>query len=137
MSPELKIIIYEEKNILKRMLNLLDEQYEYVINKEVLKMDKIAKDLDCVAKELATTEINRRKIMGSEANIREVVEDSNDENIKLAYEEIKSTLKMIQIQKDANNMLIKQRLFFTKKMINYIKPNQSLGTYNANGQVGR
>ncbi|MGL6104493.1 flagellar protein FlgN [Romboutsia sp.] len=137
MNPELKIVIYEEKNILKKMLSLLDEQYEYVINKEVLKMDKIVKDLDDVAKELATTEIKRRSIMGSEASISELVEGSNDEKIKAVYEEIKSTLKMIEIQKEANGMLIKQRLFFTKKMINCIKPSQGLSTYNANGQVGR
>lgn len=137
MNPELKIVIYEEKNVLKKMLNLLDEQYEYVINKEVLKMDKIAKELDEVAKELATLEIKRRSIMGSEASISELVKDSNDENIKAVYEEIKSTLRMVEIQKEANGTLIKQRLFFTRKMINSIKPKQGLSTYNANGQVGR
>ena len=60
-----------------------------------------------------------------------------DENIKVAYEEIKNTLKMIEIQKNANSILIKQRLFFTKKMINCIKPSKSIGTYNAYGQVGK
>ncbi|HSQ88014.1 flagellar protein FlgN [Romboutsia sp.] len=137
MSPELKIIIYEEKNILKKLLNLLDEQHELVINKEVLKMDKIAQELDNTSKELATVEIKRRNIMGSESSMKTVIENCEDENIKQAYEEIESTLKMIEIQKEANSNLIKQRLFFTKKMINFIKPNKGAGTYNSYGQVGK
>ena len=46
MNPEIKVIIYEEKNILKNLLTLLDEQYDYIINKDIIKMDKIASKLD-------------------------------------------------------------------------------------------
>lgn len=137
MSPELKIIIFEEKNILKKMLGQLDEQYDLVIAKEVMKIDKIAKELDETAKELARMEIKRRKIMGSDASVKEAVSICEDENVKKAYEDIVKMLNMIEIQKEANSMLIKQRLFFTKKMINCIKPNQGVGTYNAYGQVGK
>jgi hypothetical protein len=75
--------------------------------------------------------------MGSESNIKETIENCNDENIKQAYIEMKNHLKMIEIQKESNAMLIKQRLFFTKKMINTIKPSKGIGTYNAYGQVGK
>lgn len=137
MNSQLKVIIFEEKNIIKNLLTLLDEQYNLIIDKDVIKMDKIAKELDEVAKDLARIEIKRRNIMGSEASMKEVVEDSNDEKVKQAYEEIQTTLKMIEIQKEANEILIKQRLFFTKKMINCIKPKKGIGTYNAYGQVGK
>ncbi|WP_018589202.1 flagellar protein FlgN [Terrisporobacter glycolicus] len=137
MNSQLKVIIFEEKNIIKNLLTLLDEQYNFIIDKDVIKMDKIAKELDEVAKNLARIEIKRRNIMGSESSMKEVVEASNDEKIKQAYEEIQATLKMIEIQKEANEILIKQRLFFTKKMINCLKPNKGIGTYNAYGQVGK
>ncbi|MDK2585811.1 flagellar protein FlgN [Romboutsia sedimentorum] len=137
MSPELKVVIYQEKTILKKLLELLDEQHELIINKDIMKIDKIAQELDSTAKELATTEIKRRSIMGSESSIKEIVGNCDDENIKQAYEEIKSNLKMIEIQKESNAILIKQRLFFTKKMINCIKPGKGIGTYNAYGQVGK
>ena len=137
MNPEIKVIIYEEKNILKNLLALLDEQYDYIINKEIIKMDKIAKKLDETSKELAKIEIQRRNIMGSEASIKEIVQLCDDENIKNAYEEIVSTLRMVQLQKEANDTLIKQRLFFTKKMINFIKPSKDIGVYNAYGKVGK
>ena len=137
MNPEIKVIIYEEKNILKNLLALLDEQYDCIINKEIIKMDKVAGKLDEASKQLAKIEIQRRNIMGSEANIREIVEQSDDENIKSAYEEIVSTLRMLQLQKEANDTLIKQQLFFTKKMINFIKPSKDIGVYNAYGKVGK
>lgn len=137
MNPEIKVIIYEEKNILKNLLALLDEQYDYIINKEIIKMDKVAKKLDETSKELAKIEIQRRNIMGSEASMKEIVQLCDDENIKNAYEEIVSTLRMVQLQKEANDTLIKQKLFFTKKMINFIKPSKNIGVYNAYGKVGK
>lgn len=137
MNSELKVIIFEEKNIIKNLLNLLDQQYDFVINKDVMKMDKVAKELDEVAKDLARIEIKRRNIMGNDASMKDIINACDDEKIKLAYEEIKKDLKMIEIQKEANEMLIKQRLFFTKKMMNFIKPNKGIGTYNSYGQVGK
>ena len=137
MNPEIKVIIYEEKNILKNLLSLLDEQYDCIINKDIIKMDKIAAKLDETSKELAKIEIQRRNLMGSEANIKDIISLSDDENIKSAYEEIVSTIKMLQLQKEANDTLIKQRLFFTKKMINFIKPSKDIGVYNAYGKVGK
>ena len=137
MNPEIKVIIYEEKNILKNLLTLLDEQYDYIINKDIIKMDKIASKLDETSKELAKIEIQRRNIMGSEASMKEIVQLCDDENIKNAYEEIVSTLRMVQLQKEANDTLIKQKLFFTKKMINFIKPSKDIGVYNAYGKVGK
>lgn len=137
MSPELKIVIYEEKNILKKLLDLLDEQYELLINKDVIKLDKIAEEIDLVAKELATLEIKRRNIVGSETSMAKLTEDCNDENIIKAYEDIKHYLHMLEVQKEANNNLIKQKLLFTKKMINFIKPSKGIGTYNSFGQVGK
>ena len=137
MNPDIKVIIYEEKSILKKLLSLLDEQYDCIINKDAIQMDKIASKLDEASKELAKIEIQRRNIMGSEASMRETISLCDDENIKSAYEEIVSTIKMVQLQKEANDTLIKQRLFFSKKMINLIKPSKDIGVYNAYGKVGK
>ena len=105
MNPEIKVIIYEEKNILKNLLALLDEQYDCIINKEIIKMDKIAKKLDETSKELAKIEIQRRNIMGSEASMKEIVQLCDDENIKNAYEEIVSILRMVQLGKKQTTLL--------------------------------
>ena len=137
MNPDIKVIIYEEKNILRNLLNLLDEQYDCIINKDVIKMEKVTSKLDEASKALAKAEIQRRNIMGSKDSMKEAVLNCDDENIKSAYDEIVNTIKMVEIQKQANDTLIKQRLFFTKKMINLIKPNKNIGVYNSYGKVGK
>lgn len=137
MSPELKVIIYEQRKMFKELLNLLDEQYDLILGKDPTLLDKIARKLENVSRDIAKLEIQRRNIVGSDFSMGTLIEESDDKNIKEAYEEIKQTIKMIEVQKESNHVLLKQKLFFTKKMLNVIKPNQGTGTYNYCGQVGK
>ena len=126
MNSELKVIIFEQKKILQNLLKLLDEQYNLVLNKDVI----------ALGKKLATIEIKRRNI-ASEEEFNNFIKNTDDEHITNVYNEMKELLTNLQKQKDINNTLIKQRLFFTNKMINVIKPSKNVNTYNAYGKVGR
>lgn len=137
MSPELKVIIYEQRKLFKELLNLLDEQYDLILGKDPTLLDKIARKLENVSRDIAKLEIQRRNIVGSDFSMGNLIEENDDKNIKEAYEEIKSTIKMIEVQKESNHVILKQKLFFTKKMLNVIKPSQGTGTYNYSGQVGK
>lgn len=132
---DVKAIIFEEKNLLKELLSLLDNQYDYILGQEVMKVDKVARDLDELSKKIAKAEIERRKIMGPETNVGKVIDEINDEALNKAYLEIQSLLSNIQIQKEANDELLKNKIFYTKKMINIINPNRPNPTYNAYGQM--
>lgn len=136
MNSELKLVIFEEKKILQSLLELLDEQYSLILSKDIIGLGKIADKIEEVGKNLAASEIKRRKIT-SEEEFNNFIKNTDDEHIKDVYEEIKILLTNLQNQKDTNNTLIKQRLFFTNKMINVIKPSKGIGTYNAYGKVGR
>ncbi|GIM32912.1 flagellar protein FlgN [Paraclostridium bifermentans] len=135
MSPELKVIIYEQRKMFKELLNLLDEQYDLILGKDPTLLDKIARKLENVSRDIAKLEIQRRNIVGSDFSMGTLIEENDDKNIKEAYEEIKSTIKMIEVQKESNHVILKQKLFFTKKMLNVLKPSQGIGTYNYSGQV--
>ena len=136
MNSELKVIIFEQKKILQNLLKLLDEQYNLVLNKDVIALGKIAEDIEEEGKKLATIEIKRRNI-ASEEEFNNFIKNTDDEHITDVYNEMKEIITNLQKQKDINNTLIKQRLFFTNKMINVIKPSKSVNTYNAYGKVGR
>ena len=136
MNSELKLVIFEEKKILQSLLELLDEQYSLILSKDIIGLGKIADKIEEVGKNLAASEIKRRKIV-SEEEFNNFIKNINDEHIKGVYEEIKNLLNNLQNQKDTNNTLIKQRLFFTNKMINVIKTSKGIGTYNSYGKVGR
>ncbi|GAA0708844.1 flagellar protein FlgN [Paraclostridium ghonii] len=137
MNPELKVVIYEQRKLFKKLLDLLDEQYDLMLSKDATLLDKIVKKLENTCRDIAKLEIQRRNIVGSDVSMSSLIEQSDDKNIKEAYEEIKQSIKMIEIQKESNQMLLKQKLFFNKKMLNVLKPNQGIGTYNYCGQVGK
>lgn len=137
MNPELKVIIYEQRKLFREVLNLLDEQYNLILGKDVKLLEKVAKKLENASRNVAKLEIQRRNIVGSNFSMVSLIEESDDKNIKEAYEEIKQTIKMIEIQKESNDVILKQKLFFNKKMLNVLKPSQGIGTYNYSGQVGK
>lgn len=136
MNPELKLVIFEEKKILQDLLELLDKQYQAILSKEVIDLEKITGHIECVGKKLAAAEIKRRKLI-NEDDFKGIIENCNDDYVKNVYEEIKSILNSLELQKSTNDTLIKQKLFFTNSMINVIKPSKTVGTYNSYGKVGR
>ncbi len=44
MNAELKLIVFEEKNILQELLELLDNQYKAIIDKEIILLENITKE---------------------------------------------------------------------------------------------
>ena len=136
MEAELKLVIFEEKNVLQELLELLDQQYKAILSKEVILLEKLTVEIEDMGKKLATIEIKRRKLINEE-DFKEFIENSNDEHMKCVYEEMKILLKNLELQNDTNNTIIKQQLFFTNKMINVIKPSKAIGTYNSYGKVHR
>ena len=136
MNSELKLVIFEEKKILQYLLQLLNEQYNLILSKDVISLGVIADKIEEQGKKLANIEIKRRKI-ATEEEFDNFIKNTDDEHIINVYEEIKTILTNLRDQKDINNTLIKQRLIFTNKMINVIKPSKGIGTYNAYGKVGR
>ncbi|MBP1890039.1 flagellar biosynthesis/type III secretory pathway chaperone [Clostridium moniliforme] len=134
MDSSLKLIIFEEKRILQELMNLLDKQYNLILSDEVVALDKVNEDIELIGKNLATIEIKRRDLI-KDNNFKEIIENSYDKHLKDVYEEVKGLLRDIELQNDTNSTLIKQRLFFTNKMIDVIKPSKNIGTYNSYGNV--
>lgn len=136
MNSELKLVIFEEKKRLQNLLNLLDEQYKLILSKDLIKLENIASEIELAGKSLAEIEIKRRKLINEE-EFKLLMENCDDEHIKDVFKEIKQILNNLTIQSNSNDTLLKQKLFFTNKMINMIKPSKGIGTYNSYGKVGR
>lgn len=134
MNSDLKLIIFEEKNVLQELVILLDKQYNSILSDEITLLDKLNEDIEIAGKKIATIEIKRREII-KDNDLREIIENSDDKHLKDVYKEVRSLVMSLELQKDTNYALIKQRLFFTNKIINVIRPSKSIGTYNAYGNV--
>ncbi|MFI3210546.1 MAG: hypothetical protein R3Y64_05795, partial [Peptostreptococcaceae bacterium] len=70
---DIKDIIIKQKKLFEELLKLLDDQYEFLIGNDPMKVDKVARELDDASKEIAKIEIQRRKVMGTETKVSEVV----------------------------------------------------------------
>ena len=130
---ELSEIMSDEYDVLQKLYTSLVDQNRYLIKREVFSLDKIVKVIESNSKSVAKCEIERRKITGNRS-MREVIRESEDENLGKLYEEIVDILEKIQFQKDTNEALIKQWLGFTTQMLRAINPGRQPATYNALGR---
>ncbi|HCQ5987919.1 TPA: flagellar protein FlgN [Clostridioides difficile] len=136
MITDLKVIIYEEKNIISKMMELLKEQFDYIVEKDLENLNMLNPKLEDISRELASIEIKRRQLFGDDISMSEVVENSNDGYLKEIYTDLKHILALAKNQQESNDSLIKKELIFTKKKINFIKPaDKQTTTYNSYGNI--
>ncbi|ASW43129.1 flagellar protein FlgN [Clostridium isatidis] len=136
MVEELKKILIEEERELKGLLDLLDKQYELTIKKEIYALESIVEDIISKNKDVAETEVKRRKLLGNNS-ISDVVINSQDKELDEIYRRIQKLLNEIKLQKDTNEILIKQQLSFTNKILSLINPKRNVTTYNSYGNIKR
>ncbi len=129
-------IIGNEEVALKKLLGLLDRQYQLIMKKEVFELEGIVDEIKACNKEVAEIEIERRKILGSES-VKDVVKKSKNKNLEEAYRSINSTLFEVKLQKDTNDLLIKQEMSFNNKILSIINPRRDVTTYNSYGNIKR
>lgn len=83
---------------------------------------------------IARYEMDRRKVTNGES-MSKIVREANDVDIEDSYNTIKKVLDELRFQKDTNEMLIKQGLIFSTKMLELFSPNKKALTYNAYGKA--
>ena len=79
-------------------------------------------------------EVERRSLVGNRA-MTEIIEEFKHAELEDNYYEIKNLLQEVLLQKDTNELLIKQGLSFTNRILNVLNPQRETATYNAYGKV--
>lgn len=133
MISNLNKIMIDEYRALQSLLKALDEQFEYLTKKEVFALDKVAQKIELCAREVAHFEVERRKITNGEA-MGNIVDRLKNEELESNYRNIRNLLEEIQLQKDTNELLIRQGLGFTTQMLNILNPDKGPKTYNPYGK---
>lgn len=136
MINNLKDILCDEEKALKDLLSLIDKQYKLIIAKDIFGMESIVEDIKQKNKDVAEIEVGRRRLLGNQS-IKEVISNSKDEELENGYRRIQNLLNEMILQKDTNDLLIKQQLSFTNKILNLINPKRDIPTYNSYGSIRR
>ncbi|URZ06265.1 flagellar export chaperone FlgN [Clostridium felsineum] len=135
MKEELKKVMSDEFNSLERLLDLLLTQQQFLIKKDVFGLDKMVVEIQKVNKEVASSEMSRLKLVGDKT-MKDLLREISDESLNKIYLNMRGLLEKIKFQKDSNELLIKQGLVFTTKVLNAINPNGNTAkTYNCYGKT--
>lgn len=134
MREELRDILKQEYHELKILLNLLEEQHLGIMKNDVFGLDAVVEKIQLCNKEIAEVEVKRRKLVGDNS-MRELIAKINDDELDSKYREIMKLLEELKLQKDTNEMLIKQGIAYSTKMLGYINPHRGVNTYNSYGKV--
>lgn len=135
LVAELRDIMKDTKVELNNLYALMDEQYDVILDKDIIKMSELDKSITSVTKNIANLEFKRRSLIGNDKNLNDVLKELDNKELYELQKEIEVIIGMLQIQRDSNMKLLKQLLYFSNKMINAIKPVDSYGTYNSKGLV--
>ncbi|WP_123053461.1 flagellar protein FlgN [Clostridium sp. JN-1] len=133
VSEQLNSIILNEYSALKKLLKTLNEQFDYITKRNVFALDAVREKIENCASEVAKYEVERRKITDGRL-MSTIVSESGDKTLEKSYEKIQNLLHQVQLQKDTNEILIRQGLNYTTQMLGMLNPNRSPKTYNAYGR---
>lgn len=136
MKDELVHIIEMEAFALTELLNSLEKQHALILKDDVFGLEKITETLELQSKEIAKWEVQRRELV-KDASMREVVQTLNDKELDRKFREIKKLIDAVRVQRETNELLIKQGLSFTNKILGILNPNRNAKTYNSYGKIGR
>lgn len=136
MYEELINVILSEKEALNKLLSLLDNQYSFILKKDVFGLDDVSNKIQACNKDIAEEEVKRRRLVGNNS-MKEIVFSSGNEKLEESYRDILKLLEAVRLQKDTNELLLKQQLSYTSQMLSYINPNREMKTYNSYGKMSR
>lgn len=115
-------IMDREHDALENLLNLLEEQHRYIASDSLLEMEECVKKIQSASKNIAEIEMERRSLLG-DTSMKTVVDKSGDSQISELYKDIRRQLEALTMQKETNDLILKQKLSFTNQLLNTLKPN--------------
>lgn len=133
---ELKRVIREEEEAMRGLLSLLDKQFKLIMDKDVFGLEAVVEEIKDANKILAEKEVSRRKHTGGDS-MQDILNREDDSELEDCFRKLKRTIEEIKLQKETNEMLIKQQISFNNKLLTYINPRREANTYNSYGNIKR
>jgi len=133
-------IIRNEIIALDELLKHMEEQHVYIVKNDIFNMESIVEKIKLCNKTVAALELKRRTITKDFTEVKSLsqfLEELNNEELSINFKKIKSLLEELRIQKDTNEILIKQGLGFVNNMLILLNPDRQAKTYNGYGKIGR
>jgi len=136
MINELIKLMQSQEEDLKKLLELLKTQYNMIMSKDVFGLEGLVDKINECGKRIAEEEVKRRKLIGTES-MSNIVNKSNNKELRDLYSKIQTTLNNVISKKETNDILLKQQIIFNNKILAFINPSREIKTYNSYGNLAR
>lgn len=134
MVQKLNKVMVQETEAVRNLLLELEEQHRCIIVNDIFGMEACVNKIKEANKNIAFMEVERRGLTKNKA-MGIIIEEAHNLELEKNYNIIKMLLEEVILQKDTNELLIRQGLRFTNKMLNVLNPSKETMTYNAYGKV--
>jgi flagellar biosynthesis/type III secretory pathway chaperone len=136
LKIELNNIIVNEIAAISKLLEALEKQHSCLVKSDAITLESCVKEIEECNRAIAAAEVKRRELTKGRA-MGEIVDEIGNRELEDNYRSIRRLLEETRIQKDTNDLLIKQGLSFTNKILSIINPSRTSKTYNSYGKVSR
>ena len=140
LIPQLQALMDSQTAQVKELLQLLEEQHSYIVKNDVFNMEAMVEKIQLCNQQIANSELKRREITKGLLEGKTfgfLIEELKDEELENSLRNLRMLLEEVRLQKDTNELLIKQGLSFTNKMLIMLNPDRQAKTYNGYGKIGR
>lgn len=125
----------QEKHLIQ-LLELLQIQKELIMKKDAFALEGLVDKLNECSKKIAREEVARRNLLNN-GSLKEVVYNAGNAELSSTYGEVSETIHKVMLQKDTNEMLIKQQISLNAKVLEMMNPDREMKTYNSYGNISR
>lgn len=139
-KKQLNQLMIIQIDTLSELLKLMEEQHSYIVKNDVFNMESIVEKIQTSNQKIANVELKRRELtkdMLKDKTFGKLIQQLNDKELENNFKNLRRLLEEIRLQKDTNELLIKQGLSFTNKMLMLLNPDRQAKTYNGYGKIGR
>ena len=134
MIEELNKVMLQETDALRKLLLELEEQHRCIIVNDIFGLESCVKKIKEANKNIAYMEVERRKLTENRA-MMDIIEEAKNFELEKTYYKIQQLLHEVILQKDTNELLLRQGLSFTNRILNILNPARETATYNSFGKV--
>ena len=134
MVEELNKVIVQETDAIKNLLIELDEQHRCIIVNDIFGLESCVRKIKEANKNIAYMEVERRKITEGRV-MRDIIDESHNSELLNNFYKIQQLLQELVLQKNTNELLLRQGLSFTNRILNVLNPARETATYNSYGKV--
>lgn len=136
MVEKLIELMKSQAKHLIQLLELLQIQKELIMKKDAFALEGLVDKLNECSKKIAREEVARRNLLNN-GSLKEFVYNAKNEELSKIYAEVSDKVHKVMMQKDTNEMLIKQQISLNAKVLEMMNPNREIKTYNSYGNLSK